>query len=84
MAKKSLTGEEANTARRYMIAGYQHGVLFLFYFYNYVFVVKGQETGWSASYGVNKTINNPTTGFTPSWEKSNHSKQENARPPNST
>jgi len=58
--------------------------LFFYFFYNLVFVVKVQETAWSASYGVNKTINNPTSRFTPSWEKSNPSKPEPILPPRST
>ena len=57
--------------------------IFLF-FYHHVFVVKVQETAWSASYGVNKTINNPTTRFTPSWEKSNPSNPAPILPPRST
>jgi len=57
---------------------------FFFFFFYHVFVVKVQETAWSASYGVNKTINNPTTRFTPSWEKSNRSKPEPTLPPRST
>jgi len=57
---------------------------FFFFFYNHVFVVKVQETAWSASYGVKKTINNPTTRFTPSWEKSNPSNPEPTRRPHST
>jgi len=55
-----------------------------FFFFDHVFVVKVQETAWSASYGVNKTINNPTTRITPSWEKSNPSKPEHILPPHST
>jgi len=58
------------------------GAFFLFFiFYNHVFVVKVQETAWSASYSVNKTINNPTTCFTPLSEKSNPSKPEPIPPP---
>jgi len=56
----------------------------LFFFYHHVFVVKVQETAWSTSYGVNKTINNPTTSFTPSLEKSNPSNPEPILPPRST
>jgi len=55
-----------------------------FFFYNHVFVVKVQETAWSASYDVNKTINNLTTRFTPSWEKSTPSNPKHTTPPNST
>ena len=45
------------------------GLFFLFFFFflfflYYVFVVKVQEPVWSASYDVNKTINNHTTSFT--------------------
>ena len=63
------------------------GVFFFFFFFfflSHVFVVKVQETAWSASYGVNKTITNPTTRFTPSWEKSNPSNPEPILPPRST
>jgi len=56
---------------------------FLFFFYH-VFVVKVQETAWSASYGVNKTVIPTTTRFTPSWEKSNPSNPEPILPPRST
>jgi len=59
-------------------------ILFYFIFFIQVFVVKVQETAWSASYGVNKTINNPTTRFTPSWEKSNPSNPAPIPPPRST
>ena len=54
---------------------------FFLFFYYHVFVVKVQETAWSATYGVNKTINNPMTCFTPSSEKSNTSKPEPIPPP---
>jgi len=43
--------------------------IYIYIFLNYVFIVKVQETAGSASYGVNKTINNPTAHFTLSWEK---------------
>jgi len=56
----------------------------LFLYHDIVFVVKVEETGWSASYGVNKTISNPMTGFTTSWEKSNPLNPEHISPPHST
>ena len=59
-------------------------LLFLLFFYHHVFVVKVQETAWSASYGVNKTIKNPTTRFTPASEKSNPRNPEHTPPPPST
>jgi len=59
-------------------------LFFIFYFFIYVFVVKVQETAWSASYGVNKTIIPTTARFTPLWEKSNLSNREQALPPRST
>ena len=64
------------------IGGFFFYTFFIFYYY--VFVVKVQETAWSASCGVNKTITNPTTRFTPSWEKSNPSNPEPILPPRST
>jgi len=57
---------------------------FFFFFYNHVFIVKVQETAWSASYGVNKTVIPTTARITPSWEKSNPSNPEHTLPPNST
>ena len=57
---------------------------FFFFFLSHLFVVKVQETEWSASYGVNKTLNPTTARFTPSWEKSNPSKPEHTPPPSST
>jgi len=57
---------------------------FFFFFFNNVFVVKVQETAWSASYGVNKTVIPTTARFTPSWEKSNPSNSEYTLPPSST
>jgi len=61
-------------------------ISFCFFFFFIImyslFIV--QETVSSASYGVNKTVNNPTTRFTPSWEKSNPSNPERTPPPNST
>jgi len=57
---------------------------FFFSFFYHVFVVKVQETAWSASYGVNKTISNRTTRFTPAWEKSIPPQPEPTPPPNST
>ena len=59
-------------------------IFFYFVFVNNVFVVKVQETVWSAGYGVNKTVIPTTTRFTPSWEKSNSSEPEHTLPPNST
>jgi len=58
--------------------------LFFYFFYNHVFVVKVQETAWSASYGVNKTLIPTPARFTPSWEKSNPSNPEHTLPPSST
>jgi len=58
--------------------------LFLFLFLYHVFVVKVQETAWSASYGVNKTLIPTPARFTPSWEKSNPSNPEHTLPPTST
>jgi len=55
-----------------------------FFFYSHVFVVKVQETAWSASYGVNKTLIPTTARFTPSWEKSNPSNPVLILPPHST
>jgi len=57
---------------------------FFFFFYNHVFVVKVQETAWSKSYAVNKTLIPTTARFTPSWEKSNSSNPEHTLPPTST
>ena len=57
---------------------------FFYFFYNHVFVVKVQETAWSASYGVNKTLIPTTARLTPSWEKSNPPRPEHTPPPNST
>jgi len=62
----------------------REGFFFTFFFYNHVFVVKVQETAWSASYGVNKTLIPTTARFTPSWEKSNPSNPEHTLPPSST
>ena len=47
---------------------FHFSVLFfcLFLFLYHVFIVKVQETAWSAGNDINKTINNPTTGFTTS------------------
>jgi len=61
-----------------------HFISFFLLFLYYVFVVKVQEPVWSASYDVNKTINNHTTSFTPSWEKSNSPKPEPILSPRST
>jgi len=63
------------------------GFFFFFLFFSFlsiVFIVKVQETAWSASYGVNKTLIPTTTRFTPSWEKSNPSNPEPIPPPCST
>jgi len=57
---------------------------FFLFFLNHAFVVKVQETAWSASYGVTKTLIPTTTRFTPSWEKSNPSNPEPDLPPDST
>jgi len=57
---------------------------FFFFFLSHVFVVKVQETAWSASYGVNKTLIPTPARFTPSWEKSNPPRPEHTPPPNST
>jgi len=48
---------------------------YLFLFVNHVFVVKVQEPVLRASYDVNKTINNPTAGFTSSWDNLKHPTQ---------
>jgi len=69
--------EEGNMGLFFFLA------FFLGFFYH-VFVVKVQETAWSASYGVNKTLIPTTTRFTPSWEKSNPSNPEPILPPRST
>jgi len=58
--------------------------LFFSFFFYYVFVVKVQETAWSASDGVNKTLIQTTARFTPSWEKSNSAYPEHTLPPSST
>jgi len=78
-----MTGGEggAKHGRKY---GALFFFIFLFFIFYHVFVVKVQETAWSASYGVNKTITNPTTRYTPSWEKSNPSNPEPIPPPRST
>jgi len=55
--------------------------LFFVFFYNHVFIVQVQETMWSASYDMNKTIHNSLTCFTTSWKKSNPTKPENVLPP---
>jgi len=57
---------------------------FFFFFLSNVFVVKVQETAWSASYRVNKTLIPTTARFTPSREKSNPSRPEHIPPPSST
>jgi len=56
----SMTGGVEGAER-----GARKGSFFFSFFYHHVFVVKVQETTWSASYGVNKTINNLMTRFTP-------------------
>jgi len=69
---------------------WEEGVFFfLFPFFSFFFFIMYslfivQETAWSANYGVNKTVNNPTTRFTPSWEKSNPSNPEHRPLPDST
>jgi len=57
---------------------------FFLLFYIHVFVVKVQETAWSASYGVNKTSIPTRVRFNPSWEKSNPPNPEHILPPGST
>jgi len=69
--------------------GAREGSFLLFFFFTFfllyhVFVVKVQETAWSTSYGVNKTLIPTTTRYTPSWEKSDPANPQPTPPPCST